>query len=113
MSLSLNAVACTALAASHSFWLTFVAIAALALGCGVPYAGCFNRAAALFPDQAGAAMGLVNTIGIVMILAGAPAIGWLADATGSFRSSFLILGVFSLLIALSVPFLAEELKDPA
>jgi MFS family permease len=113
MSLLLNAVACAALAASHSFWLTFVAIAGLALGCGVPYAACFNRAAALFPGRAGAAMGLVNMIGIVMILAGAPAIGWLADATGSFRSSFLTLGAFSLLIALSVPLLPEELKNPA
>ncbi len=113
MSLVLNAAACTALATSHSFWLTFAAIAGLALGCGVPYAGCFNRAAALFPGRAGVAMGFVNMIGIVMILAGAPAIGWLADATGSFRSSFLALGVFSLLTALSVPFLPEEPNTPA
>jgi len=113
ISLVLNAAACTALAASHSFWLIFAAIAGLALGCGVPYAGCFNRAAALFPNRAGTAIGLVNMIGIVMILAGAPAIGWLADATGSFRSSFLALGTFTLLAAASVPFLPEEPSNPA
>ena len=52
-------------------------------------------------------------IGIVMILAGAPATGWLADATGSFRSSFLALGAFTFLAALSVPFLPEESSKPA
>jgi len=110
--LLLNAAGCVALAFSHSPWVAFIAIAGLALGCGVPYAGCFNRAAALFPGRSGAAMGLVNMIGIVMILAGAPAIGWLADATGSFRSSFLALGAFALLAALSVPFLEEESCPP-
>lgn len=108
IALLLNAAGCAALTFSHSTWLTFIAIAALALGCGVPYAGCFNRAAALFPGRAGAAMGLVNMIGIVMILGGAPATGWLADATGSFRSSFLALAALALLAALSVPFLQEE-----
>ena len=113
VALLMNTAACVALAASHSAWLTFAAIAALALGCGVPYAGCFNRAAALFPGRAGAAMGLVNMIGIVMILAGAPCIGWLADATGSFRSSFLALAVFTVLAAGSVLFLPEESYRPA
>jgi nitrate/nitrite transporter NarK len=113
VSLLLNAGACAALAASHSAWLTFAAIVALALGCGVPYAGCFNRAAALFPGRAGAAMGLVNMIGILMILAGAPAIGWLADTTGSFRSSFLSLAAFALFAAMPVPFLPEESRNSA
>jgi len=108
VSLLLNAAGCAALAASHSAGLTFAAIAALALGCGMPYAGCFNRAAALFPGRAGVAMGFVNMIGILMILAEAPLIGWLADATGSFRSSFLALAVITLLAILSVPFLPEE-----
>jgi nitrate/nitrite transporter NarK len=113
VSLLLNAAGCAALAASHSAWLTFATIVALALGCGVPYAGCFNRAAALFPGRAGAAMGLVNMIGILMILAGAPAIGWLADTTGSFRSSFLALAAFALLAAMPVPFLPEESGNSA
>ena len=70
------------------------AIVLLGLGCGLPYAGLFNRAAALFPGRAGAAMGLVNMAGIIMILGGAPAVGWIADNAGGFRSSFEALGVF-------------------
>jgi len=97
--LVLNAAACAALAWGQSLWMTFVAIVALGAGCGLPYAGVFNRAAALFPGRAGAAMGLVNTVGILMILAGAPAVGHLADWTGQFRSSFLALGAFSLAAA--------------
>jgi len=97
--LMLNAAACAALAWGQSLWLTFVAIVALGAGCGLPYASVFNRAAALFPGRAGAAMGLVNTVGILMILAGAPAVGHLADWTGQFRSSFLALGAFSLAAA--------------
>jgi len=113
VALLLNAAGCVSLAASHSASLTFVAIAALALGCGLPYAACFNRAAALFPGRAGAAMGLVNMIGIVMILAATPATGWLADTTGSFRTGFLALAAFTLLCALAVPFLPEESRTPA
>jgi nitrate/nitrite transporter NarK len=112
-SLLLNAVGCAALAASHSAWLTFSAIVVLAAGCGLPYAACFNRAAALFPGRAGAAMGLVNMIGIGMILAGAPGIGWIADKTGSFRYSFVVLALFAVLAAFSAPFLPEEERSAA
>jgi nitrate/nitrite transporter NarK len=97
--LLLNAVACAALAWGQWMWLTLLAIVALGVGCGLPYAGVFGRAAALFPGRAGAAMGLVNMIGIVMILLGAPAVGYLADWTGQFRTSFLVLGGFSLAAA--------------
>ncbi len=106
--LLLNVAGCLILAVTHSALPTFAAIAILALGCGIPYAGSFNRAAALFPGRAGAAMGLVNMIGILMILAGAPAIGALADSTGSFRTSFLALAVFTLIAAGAVPFLPKQ-----
>jgi nitrate/nitrite transporter NarK len=97
VSLLLNALACAALAWSHLLPFTLAAIAALGMGCGLPYAGVFNRAAALFPGRAGAAMGFVNMVGIVMILAGAPAVGYLADISGQFRTSFYVLGAFALL----------------
>jgi len=98
-SLLLNALACVALGSGHAFGLATIAIMALGIGCGVPYAAVFNRAAALFPGRAGAAMGFVNMVGIVMILVGAPAVGYLADLSGQFRISFYILGAFSLLAA--------------
>jgi nitrate/nitrite transporter NarK len=69
----------------------------LGIGCGLPYAAVFNRAAALYPARAGAAMGLVNMLGITMILAGPPLIGHMVDWSGAFQSSFLALGVFTLL----------------
>ena len=94
-----NAVACAALACSASMTVTWVAIVALGVGCGLPYAGVFNRAAAVVPGGAGSAMGLVNMVGIVMILVGTPAVGWLADWTGKFQASFWALGGFALLAA--------------
>lgn len=98
-SLLLNALACAALGWGGVLGIAILAIVALGIGCGVPYAAIFNRTAALFPDRAGAAMGFVNMVGIVMILAGAPAVGYLADLSGQFRASFYALGGFSLLAA--------------
>jgi len=107
-SLLLNAAACGALAWGQWAGLTLAAIVALGMGCGLPYASVFNRAAALFPGRAGAAMGLVNMIGISMILAGAPAVGYLADWTGQFQTSFLALGGFSLLAAAAASAIPEK-----
>lgn len=106
--LLMNAAACAALAWGQSLALAFVAILALGAGCGLPYAGVFNRAAALFPGRAGAAMGLVNMIGILMILVGAPAVGHLADWSGQFGSSFLTLGGFSLASAAATLAIREK-----
>ena len=97
--LLLNAAACGLLAWGHSIELTTLAVVALGAGCGVPYAAIFTKAAKLYPDRAGAAMGFVNMVGIVMILVGAPAVGRLADWSGDFRTSFLALGAFSVLAA--------------
>jgi nitrate/nitrite transporter NarK len=99
--LLLNAAACVALAWGQWLGLALAAIVALGIGCGLPYAGIFTRAAALFPGRAGAAMGFVNMVGILMILLGAPAVGYLADWTGNFRSAFLALGGFSVAAAVA------------
>ena len=107
-SLALNAVACAALAQAASPTLAFGAILALGIGCGVPYAATFNRAAALHPASPGAAMGLVNMVGSIMILAGAPAVGYLADWTGEFRAGFYALSTFSAVAAASALALPER-----
>ena len=97
-SLLMSTAGCLLLGAGTPSWQAALpAILLLGTGCGLPYAGLFNRAAALYPGRAGAAMGLVNMLGIVMILAGAPLVGHLADWTGSFRSGFLALGAFAAL----------------
>jgi MFS family permease len=56
-------------------------------------------------------MGLVNTLGIVMILVGAPLAGRLADWSGSFRSSFFALAIFSLVACTAVSLISRD--EPA
>jgi cyanate permease len=63
--------------------------------------------AVLFPGRAGAAMGLVNMLGILMILVGAPAVGKIADWTGSFQASFVALAGFNAAVLLAVAFIRE------
>ncbi len=99
-SLLINAAGCFLLAYfPQQLGLDILAILLLGMGCGLPYAGVFNRAAHLFPGRAGAAMGLVNMLGIVFILVGTPIVGKIADGAGNFSNAFLALGIFATLIA--------------
>jgi len=94
-SMILNVLGCFMLAGvSSSFGLVLTAIIFLGVGCGLPYAALFSKATQLFPGRAGAAMGLVNMLGIIMILIGSPLLGKIADATGSFKTAFIALGCF-------------------
>ena len=110
VSFLLIAVGCFIFVSSSiSLGLALTAVVLIGLGCGLPYAAMFSRAGALFPGRAGAAMGLVNMIGILMILFGAPLVGHLADLTGTFRSSFIALGSFAVLaFAVTVPLIHRE-----
>jgi nitrate/nitrite transporter NarK len=100
-SLLLNASACFILAYfSKVLALDIIAILLLGVGCGLPYAGLFNRAAAMFPGRAGAAMGLVNMLGILFILIGAPLVGKITDLSGSFSAAFVTLGFFALAVCI-------------
>src|SRR5207247_8328054 len=97
VSLALNAIACGILGvAGRSLPLAAAAVLLLGAGCGLPFAAVFNRAAALYPARAGAAIGLVNTLGIAMILVVPPLIGQMVEWSGNFRSSFLALSGFTL-----------------
>jgi len=110
----MNAAGCFALASGQiPLLVAVVAVILVGTGCGLPYAALFTRAAGLFPGRAASAMGLVNMLGIVMILAGAPLVGHLADWTGSFRSSFLALGTFSLAACAAVFLLHRDEPTPA
>jgi nitrate/nitrite transporter NarK len=106
--LLMNAVACAALGWGQWLPVTVLAIITLGIGCGLPYASIFNQAAELFPGRAGVAMGFVNMVGILMILAGAPAVGKLADLTGQFRVSFWVLGGFALAVAIAASAIRRE-----
>jgi NNP family nitrate/nitrite transporter-like MFS transporter len=105
--LVMNLAGCLLLAGASSLGSALAAIVLLGAGCGLPYASLFNRAAVLFPGRAGAAMGLVNMLGILMILVGAPAVGKIADWTGSFQASFVALAGFNAAVLLAVAFIRE------
>ena len=113
-SLLLIALGCSVfVSASISFGFALTAVLLIGTGCGLPYAAMFSRAGALFPGRAGAAMGLVNMVGILMILGGAPLVGHLADLFGTFRISFVALGGFSLLVAcVAVPLIDRDEPMP-
>jgi len=109
MSLLMISLGCFAfMAASISMATAWTAVILLGLGVSMPYAAMFSRAGALFPGRAGTAMGLVNMLGIVMILGGAPLVGHLADLTGTFRASFAFLGGCSLLACLVIPLIDRD-----
>jgi MFS family permease len=108
-SLVMIALGCFAFVSSSiSLSLALSAVVMIGIGVGLPYAAMFSRAGALFPGRAGAAMGLVNMLGIFMILGGAPLVGHLADLYGTFRTSFVVLGGFSLAVCAAVPFIARN-----
>ena len=113
-SLMMIAVGCFMFVApSVSLVAALIAVILIGTGCGLPYAAMFSRAGALFPGRAGTAMGLVNMVGILMILAGAPLVGHLADLTGTFRASFVALGGFALLVcATAVPLIHRNEPAP-
>jgi CP family cyanate transporter-like MFS transporter len=94
--LALNVLACLCFGlGTGSLARAAAGVALLGIGAGLPYAAAFNRAAALYPARAGVAMGFVNMLGIVMILAAPPLIGQMVDWSGSFQMSFLALGAFT------------------
>ena len=107
-SLGMNIAGCLLLSRAGSSFAGIVGgIVLLGVGCGLPYAALFNRAAQLFPGRAGAAMGLVNMLGIVMILAGAPLVGMLTGWTGNFHAAFVSLAAFSAAVLLAAFFIRE------
>lgn len=94
-----NTIGCLLLAfVGASFGFTILAIVLLGFGCGLPYATLFNKATILFPGRAGAAKGLVNMLGVIMILVGAPLVGYIADVSGQFTNAFIALGCFSFIV---------------
>jgi len=108
-SLAMNVAGCFTLSlGSASLRLALIAVLLIGFGCGLPYAAMFSRAGALFRARAGAAMGLVNMLGILMILIGAPLVGRLADLGGNFRLSFVLLGTFSAIACAGVPLVGRD-----
>jgi nitrate/nitrite transporter NarK len=109
--LALNVIACLCFGLGTASLTRAVAgVLLLGIGSGLPYAAAFNRATALFPARAGAAMGLVNMLGIVMILTIPPLVGRVVDWSGSFQSSFLALGAFAMAVLLAAFGIRKEVE---
>lgn len=99
ISFLLNTIGCILLAfVGSSLGVALFAIILLGIGCGLPYATIFNRATVLFPGRAGAAKGLVNMLGVLMILIGTPLVGYVADVSGRFTNAFITLGGLSAVV---------------
>jgi nitrate/nitrite transporter NarK len=110
--LTLSVIACLCFGlGTPSLVRAAVGVFLLGVGAGLPYAGVFNRAAALYPARSGAAMGLVNMLGIVMILAAPPMVGRMVDWSGTFQSSFLALSGFTLVVLLATFGIHKEIAS--
>jgi nitrate/nitrite transporter NarK len=107
--LALNVFACLSFGlGSGSLAHSAIGVMLLGVGAGLPYAGVFHRAGTLFPSRAGTAMGLVNMLGIIMILASPPLIGYVVDWSGTFQSSFLTLGAFTFVVLVAAVGIHEK-----
>jgi NNP family nitrate/nitrite transporter-like MFS transporter len=76
------------------------------LGVGFPYAALFNGAAASVPASAASAQAIVGWGGLLTAIFGAPLVGVLLDATGSFTAGFLVLAA----IVVAVLFLTSLVR---
>ena len=75
----------------------------IGLGAGIPFAPAFMGAAARRPEAPGTAVGLVNTLGNGVVVAGTPLLGLAFSLPGSGRLGFAIIAVVWLASLLALP----------
>jgi hypothetical protein len=78
--------------------VALLALLVLGIALSLPYAAVMNTATAAVPASPGAAIGLVGAVSLILIAAGAPALGALYTQTTSFSLAFGLLGAFALLV---------------
>jgi MFS family permease len=79
------------------------ASAVVGLAAGVPFAMAFTGAAAARPDAPGAAVGFINAMAALVIVAGTPLVGLTFSLPGDGRIGFVAIGVLAALAALATP----------
>ncbi len=79
------------------------AAAVVGLAAGVPFAMAFTGAARARPDAPGAAVGFVNAVASLAIVAGTPLVGLTFSLPGDGRIGFVALGVLAVLAAPATP----------
>ena len=75
----------------------------IGLGAGLPFAPAFMAAATRRPEAPGTAVGLVNTLGNGVVVAGTPLLGLSFSLPGDGRLGFVIVAVIWLASLLAVP----------
>jgi len=92
-----------ALAFTSHVGVAIAAAVVVGLSAGLPFAAAFTDAARLRPDAPGAAIGLVNMLAAVTILAGTPLVGVSFSLPGDGRLGFAAVAALWALTALCVP----------
>lgn len=76
-------------------WVALLALLVMGVALSLPYSAVMNSTSASVPASPGAAIGVVGAVSLVLIAAGAPALGALYARTGDFSSGFGLLGGLS------------------
>jgi MFS family permease len=92
VSLVAGAAATAGLAAAGPVPFAAVCVVVLGMAAGVPFAPAFAGAARTRADAPGAAIGMINMCGSVLILAATPLVGLTFSLSGNGRVGFLALG---------------------
>jgi MFS family permease len=90
-SLAAGAAATAGLAASGPVALAVVSSVTLGMAAGIPFAPAFAGAARTRPDAPGAAVGMINMCGSLLIVAATPLVGLTFSLPGMGRIGFLVL----------------------
>jgi nitrate/nitrite transporter NarK len=79
-------------------WAALIALLVMGGALSLPYSAVMNTAAAAVPGSPGAAVGIVGGVSLILIAAGAPALGAVYSRTESFSLAFGLLGAFAFLV---------------
>jgi MFS family permease len=93
LSLAAGAAATAGLAAAGPVPLAAFCVLVLGTAAGIPFAPAFAAAARTRPDAPGAAIGMINMCGSVLILVATPLVGLTFSLSGNGRAGFLVLGL--------------------
>jgi MFS family permease len=107
LSLAAGAAGTVLLVPAGPLWLVLLAASLVGVGAGLAFAPVFTAAAALRREEPGAAVGLVNTAGNLVIVAGAPLLGLAFSLPGGGRAGFAITAVAWASALLALPRAAD------
>jgi predicted MFS family arabinose efflux permease len=92
-SLAAGSVGTFALVAAQPAWLAVLGATLVGIGAGISFSPAFTWAAVARPDAPAAAVGLVNTVANVAVLAGTPLVGLAFSLPGEGRIGFIVVAV--------------------